>query len=119
LSSNLIDGKRHGDLRVWNDEGVLIKLYPYCHDNIHGTLREWYDNGKKKLTCEYVHGKKHGPEYKWSMSRITPGEYIKYTEFYSNDVNITEEIKKLVSTIHHFTDQEKTSIALNYGFDVC
>lgn len=83
------NGKRHGLMRQWNDQGELIYegyFYEGLQEGIHrefhngivlteknykngllsGRSKEWYFNGRIHSKERYVQGRLHGKQYYWT-----------------------------------------------------
>ncbi|RUO72529.1 hypothetical protein CWI80_08235 [Pseudidiomarina sediminum] len=51
-----VDGKRHGEMKRWTQDGVLVELQTYANDKFHGPVRQYHDDGTLRLERTYVHG---------------------------------------------------------------
>jgi antitoxin component YwqK of YwqJK toxin-antitoxin module len=97
-------GKRHGEYRLWHDNGKLCVQSFHVHGKLHGEYKEWHDNGKLRSTTSYVNAKFHG-EYK--LYRYN-GEICCHA-FYKND-EIHSEYRRYVDgqpRVHTFRAHDK------------
>lgn len=52
----LLNGRRHGVVRVWHKNGVLATEEPYHNGLLHGVCRQWSETGQLLGTYRMVHG---------------------------------------------------------------
>jgi hypothetical protein len=50
------DGKKHGRELVWDDDGTLLSVEPYCGGMCHGTAKQYGRDGRIIGTYKMVHG---------------------------------------------------------------
>jgi len=59
------EGRRHGDIKVWTPEGVLLSHERYASGQLSGVSERWHQNGKPAKRGEYVAGKSVGLHETW------------------------------------------------------
>lgn len=60
-----LEGRRHGQLQTWFENGVLAFESHYQHSRLHGAVNSWWQNGNKRTETFYVQGKTEGVSTKW------------------------------------------------------
>ena len=81
------DGKRHGLLRCWYENGKLRFVSPFKDGESHGMIQRWYRNGAKWIEVSRKNGKLHGPMKEWSKAgNIKDG----YPKFYIEGAEVEE-----------------------------
>ncbi len=59
------EGRRHGVVRMYNEEGVQIVEAHFFRGNKHGKLTMWYDNGVKRSEVNMEWGLREGVMLVW------------------------------------------------------
>lgn len=80
----VLNGDRHGNMRIYYKSGNLRSIVPYVGGIKHGIEREYYDWIVHKLLmkCSYVNGVKHGIEYRYDVE----GKLIEYRCYFHGDL---------------------------------
>lgn len=131
-----VDNDLDGLYKEWHENGGMRTECVYAANKIEGLYREWYDSGVIRAECFYVNSKLNGLYKEWhkcSALRIKcfykdnqyHGEYRQWFPdgkdcshyFHSDGVEITNEIKSLVSDIKHITTEERVLIKLRFGIE--
>lgn len=71
--------KRHGIVKTWSEEGVLIQISEYKNDILQGIDRRFYPNGQKKAEIEFHQDMISGFYREWNEA----GE-LTYSQLYEN-----------------------------------
>jgi len=127
----------NGIYKDWYQNGKPWEESYYKNDDLNGPYTYWFDNGNKMEESTYVDGKLHGLSTEWHpngniakqrayVRHLAHGIYTKWFEngniesisYYSDDRNVTAEIKSVVKDIANITEYEKTLIQLKFGIDV-
>jgi antitoxin component YwqK of YwqJK toxin-antitoxin module len=74
-----INGKKHGENKIFNKNGQLLNSCSYVDGKKHGEERDYYENGSLRFTCTYVDDKIHGLE-KWYSSKTGKLCYLRIFE---------------------------------------
>ena len=71
--------------------GKRSKNYQFKDGKLHGLIREWYENGKLAARKFYKEGKRHGKTEYWDEA-----EKLTATKIYKDDVHVDEDGEELV-----------------------
>lgn len=101
----VLDGLRHGNMRVYYKSGNLRSIVQYVHGIKHGKETGYLDNiiHKVEYKCTYVNGRKHGVETFYGPD----GNLIEYN-FYIH--GIIRSGSKLPDGHHEFSKADKFDI---------
>ena len=61
----LINGKLHGKLERWYENGQKDFEWNYVDGKRHGVFKCWFQNGQQSVECTYVDGVLHGKYESW------------------------------------------------------
>ena len=75
---------------VHRKSGKKSKNYQFEDGKLHGLIREWYDNGQMAAKKFYKNGKRHGKTEYWDEK----GE-LTATKIYKDDVHVDEDGKEV------------------------
>jgi len=110
-----LDDRRryHGTYRTWFETGQKRSIMHYHHGKGHGIYHFWFANGILSETFTYANNLRHGLATTYFIDGA-----LKDTKYYYHADDITNYIKPLVKDIANITDQEKTHIAVQFGFEL-
>ncbi len=74
---------KHGEFRLWHQNGNIKIITFYQDGEIDGKYREWYDNKKLKELTPYLKGRKHGK----SVLLNQDGKILEETNYANNEKN--------------------------------
>lgn len=128
------DGEAHGTCISYYSNGVISSIWEVYKAILTGPFSEYNEDGF--TTCEgtYVDDQLEGPliirddkgniqkQYMYHQN-CKNGECILYDadgkiirhSFYASDINITDQVQKVVTDIRNLTNEDKTFIAVTYG----
>ena len=77
IEYSVLNGKRHGNYKLWNDDGKPEEEKTYKDGILHGPSKEYYSSGQLLRELIYKDGKKEGPfkEYDWDGQLKSKGIY--------------------------------------------
>ena len=60
-----VDGKLHGEYKLWYASGQLCTHSFYVKGKLHGDSKHWYNNGQLSTHGIFLNGKKNGSYKRW------------------------------------------------------
>lgn len=102
----VLNGVRHGNMRIYYKSGNLRSIIQYKHGIQHGTQTYYRDSIIHKITskCIYVNGRKHGVETFYNED----GKLIEY-DFYDRG-NVRSGNRLLYPDVEEFSNSDKLGI---------
>ena len=94
-----LKGKKHGNHRMWYDDGSLFADIQYVNDEFEGWARSYHSNGQIRSEVTYSKGKRHGVRYYWNEA----GEL-------ANHFDPSRKADNKEVTPHYYVKGEKVSL---------
>lgn len=66
LQIPMLNKKRHGTVKTWSEEGVLLQISEFKNDNREGMDRHFFASGKKKAEIDFKNDMLHGFYKEWN-----------------------------------------------------
>ena len=90
--SNYLNGKVHGYMRRWYENGIMAREAFYVDGESNGLETTWYPNGQIHAVTDYVNGKAQGYQEVWheNGTKYSQGNYVNgqphgiHTDWYEN-----------------------------------
>jgi len=108
---NFKNGKYHGRVQSWNNNGMPIIDAEYEDGRYNGLRTWWYESGALWEKCNFVKGRRCGLCRTWAdLGKKLPSIY------YHNDRDVTYIVAGIVDDIENITEKEHTLLLIQYGY---